>query len=375
MNRLIVILLSLVAFLAALGWGGYYMTHNVDWLRVYYKRYKAADKYVFDEIAPRFKETDPAKLIRIASRDTADQIRRDIIDVIWGPEGLPTQKMEPFVVGVPDPLTNLPGIASIKTFRVSIDLGYSAYIYVMAPVKPNGKLAIYQHGYAGTVEAMAHLFEALIGQGYTVATTNYPEYGPNQFPRQHLPRFGWYNMSHDRFVAIHPRPMRFYIEPVITIINELNKDGAYSRIDLLGFSAGGWIATLAAAVDPRINGTFTVAGGYPIYLRLDNFEHQSPPPQFFQPLLMAANYLEMYVLAADGDTRTLTQIFNRYDRCCYRNTLARLYEPAVRDSAATLGAGQFGVLIDETHADHKVSEWAVERIMEGLAKAALQTKK
>jgi hypothetical protein len=75
-------------------------------------------------------------------------------------------------------------------------------------------------------------------------------------------------------------------------------------------------------------------------------------------------------MATDGAARELTQIFNRYDRCCYRNTLARLYEPAVRDAAETLGTGRFRVLIDESHADHKVSDWAVARIMESLAAAA-----
>lgn len=376
MKRLIIVILSLIAFFAALGWGGYYMTHNVDWARVYYKRFKAADQYVFDEIAPQFKETDPAKLIRIRSVDTADKIRSDIIEVIWGQDGFPIEKMpEPFDGSLPEALTKIPGVVATRQLRVPVDLDYFAYIYLLEPAKPNGRLAIYQHGYAGTVEAMAPLFEALLDQGYTIAASNYPEYGPNLFPRQHLPRFGWYNMSHDRVISIHPRPLRFYIEPVIAAINELNKGSAYSRIDMLGFSAGGWIATLAAAVDPRITSTYTVAGGYPLYLRLDNFERQAPPPQLFQPLLMAANYLEMYVLAAHGNTRTLTQIFNRYDRCCYRNTFARLYEPAVRESVTAIGAGQFGVLIDETHADHKVSEWAIDRIMEGLAKPALQTKR
>ena len=75
----------------------------------------------------------------------------------------------------------------------------------------------------------------------------------------------------------------------------------------------------------------------------------------------------MYVLAAAGESRSLTQIFNRYDRCCYRNTYVRLYEPAVRDAVKAAGQGYFQAYIDETHADHKVSDWAVERIMETLA--------
>ncbi|NKB55235.1 MAG: hypothetical protein GKS00_02765 [Alphaproteobacteria bacterium] len=371
MNRYVIITLSLLAIVLALGGGGYYLTHYVDWVRVYYKRFKAPSAYVFDEIRPSFKKTDPAKLIRIRSRGSADQIRRALIQTIWGPGGLPAQTMpEPYDGKVPERLTPLPGVASSQQLRIPVDLGYAAYIFILKPETPNGRLVIYQHGYAGTVDAMTPLLTALIEEGYTVAASNYPEYGPNQFPRVNLERFGLYSLSHDRIVSVHPRPIRFYVEPVIVAINALSRDGAYSRIDMLGFSAGGWIATLAAAVDPRIQGTFTVAGGYPLYLRLDNFEKSAPPPQLFQPLLQAANYLEMYVLAAEGPARQLTQIFNRYDRCCYRNTIGKLYEPAVRDVVGTLGTGQFRVLIDETHADHKVSDWAIARIIEGLAAAA-----
>jgi pimeloyl-ACP methyl ester carboxylesterase len=371
MKRLVFAGAGLVVLCAALGAAGYYLTHNVDWVRVYYKRFKAPNVYVFDEIAPHFKQTDPAKLIRIRSVKSAARIRRDLIDAIWGPAGLPIERRPlPYTGNAPDQLSNIPGVAAVKLLKVPVDLGYTAYFYVMEAAKPNGRLVVYQHGYAGTVEAMTPLFGALISQGYTVATTNYPEYGPNRFPRQHLERFGWYTLSHDRVVSVHPRPMRFYIEPVTVALNGLLADGTYSRVDMLGFSAGGWIATVVAAVDPRISGTMTVAGGYPLYLRVDNFERQSPPPQFFQPLLQAANYLEMYVLAAAEGSRTLTQIFNRYDRCCYRNTLARLYEPAVRAAVGKLGSGRFQVLIDETHADHKVSDWAVAQIIEGLAAAA-----
>lgn len=62
--------------------------------------------------------------------------------------------------------------------------------------------------------------------------------------------------------------MLFYIEPIIVLLNGVHNELNFSRVDMLGFSAGGWIATVAAAVDRRISQTITVAGGYPLYLRL-----------------------------------------------------------------------------------------------------------
>lgn len=369
MKRLIIAGGAILAILGLLSGSGYYLTHEADWARVYYKRFKAANEYVFDEINPLFKQTDPAKLIRITSRDDADRVRRDLIETIWGSGGFPSQTQLQATTGeVPDRLKNIDGVATARRFKVPIDIGYTAYLYILEPTVRNGRLVIYQHGYAGTVEAIVPLFKPLIAAGYAVVASNYPGYGPNQFPRHSFERFGLYDLSHDRVLTVHPRPLRFYIEPIIATVNAFAGSEKYNRIDLLGFSAGGWAATLAAAVDTRIASTTTVAGGYPLYLRLSNFERESPPPQLFPPLLQAANYLEIYALAADG--RALTQIFNRYDRCCYRNTLGRLYEPAVRETVARLGPGRFRVLIDESHADHKVSEWAVENIVEELATAA-----
>jgi len=351
------------AILGGLGAFGYYLTHHVDWTRVYYKRFKAENKFVFEEIEPHLKKTDPAKLIRIKSRASAESIRQTLTTAIWGPSGLPTRAQPELVADAPpDQLRRLPSLAAIDVLRIPVDIGYAAYIYLLRPNKPNGRLIIYQHGYAGTVEQnMAPYFIQLLTEGYTVAASNYPEYGNNRFPHLNLERFGWYPLSHDRIVGVHPQPIRFYVEPIVVLLNAIRKD--YERADMVGFSAGGWIATIAAAVDQRISRTVTVAGGYPIYLRVVNFERESPPPQFHQPLLQAANYLEMYVLAAEGKSRSLTQIFNRYDRCCYRNTYVRLYEPAVKRAIGAIGQGRFEAFIDETHADHKVSDWSKDQII------------
>jgi len=62
------------------------------------------------------------------------------------------------------------------------------------------------------------------------------------------------------------------------------------------------------------------------------------------------------------------QVFNRFDRCCYSNTKGKLYEKAVKDAARLAGGGQFDVLIDETHARHKISDYAMETILKDMAR-------
>ena len=366
MKWLLRIAAGFLVFAGILAGAGYYLTHHVDWARVYYKRLKAPSPYLFEEINPEYRETDPAKLIRIDSADRAAQLRAALADVILG-NGVRPAAVPPAVAtpgAVPDALAEL--AATATRLKIPIDLGYAAHAYLLEPGKSSGRLVVYQNGYAGTVSEMTALIGAYLARGFTVLALDYPGYGENGMGRAWSDRFGWYELSHDHVIDIHPHPMRFYVEPVIAAINYATAKTAYTRIDMTGFSAGGWVTTLTAAIDPRIRHSISVAGGYPLYLRVGAFEKQSPPPQFHQPLLQAANYLEMYVLAGAGAGRGMTQIFNRFDRCCYSNTLGKLYEPAVRDAVAAAGEGGFEVLIDETHADHKVSGWAIERILERL---------
>ncbi|MBF0252028.1 MAG: alpha/beta hydrolase, partial [Alphaproteobacteria bacterium] len=78
-------------------------------------------------------------------------------------------------------------------------------------------------------------------------------------------------------------------------------------------------------------------------------------------------YPEMFVLASVGAGRGQMQVFNRYDRCCFANAVGKLYEQPVRDAARTLDArARFSVLIDESHARHKVSERALDAILQDM---------
>jgi hypothetical protein len=87
----------------------------------------------------------------------------------------------------------------------------------------------------------------------------------------------------------------------------------------------------------------------------------------YGPMVRAASYLDMYVLATDRPGRRQIQVFNRYDRCCYRNTKALLYLDAVREAVSAIDGGKFDVLIDETHTDHKISDQAMGLILADMA--------
>ena len=80
------------------------------------------------------------------------------------------------------------------------------------------------------------------------------------------------------------------------------------------------------------------------------------------------NYLETFVLGSWGEDRGQLQIFNRFDRCCFRNVKGLHYAPAVEAVVNKIGPGRFKVVLDETLADHKVSDFAIETIIKDMAR-------
>ncbi len=92
----------------------------------------------------------------------------------------------------------------------------------------------------------------------------------------------------------------------------------------------------------------------------------SPPS--YPPLMAAANHLEMFALGAAGAERAQVQVFNRYDRCCFNGIRSDLYKSEVQNAVTskTAMAGRFEVLIDESHADHRISDFTTRAILQDL---------
>lgn len=357
-----------VALAAVLGGVGYYLTHYYDPVRVVYKRWKAPSKYVFEEIAPRFLKTDPATLIYMTTRDDATRTRAALRQAVLG--GDPQTHVRPARLEEGYKLAKLDGMVGLARIdRLTIPVGntYTARAYHLRPVRANGRVVIYQHGYAGTIEDAREMLAALVGAGYAVIGLNNYKYGENRTREAVIPRVGLYRLDMWNFLNLLEHPLRAYFHPIVVAINYAVATLGVSEVDMVGFSNGGWMTMVAAAIDPRIRRSYPVAGAYPIYLRSGETKvHQ--PEHFYRPMLLAATYPEIYILSALEPARRQIQVFNRFDRCCWRNTKARLYEPAVRDTVKRLGGGTFAVLIDETHADHKVSAFARSHILEDLAR-------
>ncbi len=357
-----------ILVLAILGGVTEFLIHHYDPTRVLYKRLKADDEYVYEKIDPKFLKIDPRSLISVETLADVRETRARLIDVFWGDAGFPAD-VQPSAIErtlSSEAFSDLPNLARID--RLTVDMGHevrSKLLYLHPAENRNGNLVIYHHGYAGTIEDVPHIIGAFLERGYAVLAMNLMAYGENS--THFRTREGEAFNLHIDLDKIET-PMRYHLEPVVVGINYALRVSHYGSVKMVGFSAGGFVTTVMAAVDSRIRQSYLVAGVYPIYLRTGQ-DIQNGLPSYYAPMLEVANYMDMFVLGAAGPGRRQLQVFNRYDRCCFNNTKGKLYEPAIVEAVDAIDVGGgFAVLIDETHADHKISRFAVEAILDDMVR-------
>lgn len=353
---------ALLAF-AALVW---LLVQHFDPARVAYKRLKAGDRYLYEEVDPKILATDPASLIAPASVLDPKAQRQRLIDLVWGSDGFPStlrpQMVEPAAgngdLGLPD--------EDIRVDRLTLtmDHGLSSVFDLMYAPQPRHRLVIYHHGFGAPISQSAPLFRALLAAGFDVMAFDLLGRARNAGLARLASDDRFYNVMSEP--SAFDRPLRFHIEPVIAGLNEALATRGYRSVDMAGLSMGGFMTVLAAAVDPRIARSYPIAGDLPLYMRRGQEVLPDLVP-YYPPLNAAFSRLDLYLLGASGRGRGQLQIFNRYDRCCYNGPRGTVYAAAVAQAvAATPDGGRFAVLLDETHADHRISKFTIAAILSDL---------
>jgi len=346
-----------------------------DPTRTAIKRLQASDPYLYEQIDPKYLKVDPASLIRISSPTDMAATRDALLGVIWNHGGLPLKHL-PIVVRkniqalsieerCPVSISpqhrslllecsadlfsdgaNLAGIDQLVVEFQRTDQSYRSNVSFFRPAKPNGRLILYHHGYAGThLDQWRHILR-WVERGYAVLGFDYMGYGGAG---------GGFHYNGAEY-------LRAVFYPVSVALNYALSQKKYDDVAMIGLSAGGWVTAVYAALDPRVKKSYPVSGVLPVYLRR---KKERAEPQFFAPMLEAATYLDMFVLATSPEGRRQVQFFNRFDRCCFNNRRGKLYEEEVATVAHSLG-GAFQVVIDETHARHKISRWTFEEILKDM---------
>ncbi len=334
-----------------------------------------AEPYRYEGVPPFYAETNPETLVaRLKGPADLDARRRALSTAVFGtplpPRSARPDRVErmidPATVPALAPYLGRSALAGVDRLTVNVDAGYTARAYHLHPARPRGAVVLWQQGYAATIADAAPLLLPLLEQGYDVVALNYHgDYGENDANPRVFDGYGLLPSSGWSFLYAMPLPLRRYFLPPLAAVNQVMEEVGTGTYHMAGISAGGWVTVVLSALDERVRRSYPMAGVYPLYLQ-QQANHPPPPEQSYPPLLQAASYTEMFVMAAQGRGRGQSQFFGQYDRCCQSNRFAELYAPTVAKVVVALGGGHFGIHINTTSPDHRINEDYVDGVLADL---------
>jgi len=333
--------------------------------------YKTFASKEYIETPKEYMETDVVKLISIKEPEDVSRLRGRLIARLFGQHELPSTLPSGVVNDFTDTrYDDVSSLSRINKLNILMEHGLESHVYHFIPKTPNNKAILYHQGHDGDFYNSKEQIREFLDSGYSVVGFCMPLLGLNNQPTVQLPRQGKLKLTtHDHMKLLSPvngHPVKYFIEPVVIVLNYLEKNYDYSSLSMVGISGGGWTTTLASAIDSRIDKSFPVAGSYPIYLRSNSQRDWGDYEQIAPKIYNTVNYLELYILGSVGANRKQLQIINQYDSCCFAGTKWETYKDIVRERVHEFGAGEYDLFMDTTHREHLVSEAAMRRILDEL---------
>jgi hypothetical protein len=275
------------------------------------------------------------------------------------------QALIAFIFGAPQLPATLPEPAD-SGMVVRLPNGFTSFSTISVPDVPNGALVIYHTGHEGFTGRDRAAIGAYLEGGYTVWRLDMPLLGANPPEvRTAIPQAGEVVFhQHRQFAYLDEitagHPLRYFVEPVVAAVNQAEVYG-FSDIFMTGLSGGGWTTILAAAVDPRLDASYPVAGGLPLSLRFDRYQKnwgdwEENLPELFR----IASFEDLSILGAAG--RSQIQVLNEYDICCYNDSRYRGFAPAIQAVVEPPG-GHFEIYWSQGEFLHRANPAALEVVL------------
>lgn len=323
------------------------------------------------ETPREYTETDVPALISIHEVSDVAQRREELIQFLWGEPGRTDALPAEVVENWSDPrYDDVPSLQRIDKLVISMEFGLESVVYHFLPKKPNTKVVLYHQGHDGDFIKSRRQIGRLIENGYAVMGLCMPLKGLNNQPTVDLPGLGKLKLTtHDHMKFLRPKhghPIRYFLDPVVIVLNYLERNCSYGLVSMVGISGGGWTTTVAAAADTRIGLSVPVAGTLPLYLRSNAQGDWGDYEQNDPDLYSTVNYLDLYILGSVGIDRKQLQVINQFDPCCFPGKKWETYKDVVRERVRRLGSGEFDLFLDDSHKEHTVSDVTMTRILEEL---------
>jgi hypothetical protein len=251
-----------------------------------------------------------------------------------------------------------------------MEYGINSVSYLFIPEQSNEKLILYHQGHNGDFLLGKDTIQFFLDRNFTVVALSMPLLGINNQPVVEINGLGEMKLiSHNQLRLLEANnfnPMKLFLDPIQINLNFLDKKYNFKQYSMIGLSGGGWTTVVYSAIDERISNSFSVGGSMPFYLRIDSRD-MGDYEQTNIELYQNVNYLELYVLGAYGDGRKHVQIFNKNDPCCFSGNGYETYEFVIKDKMLQLGKGNFQILIDDTHNEHKISDHTLNLVYENIS--------
>lgn len=295
-----------------------------------------------------------------------DSLRNVLREVVFGSEALPTILPEKVFPKQDEFYKDLKNLNRIDQFEIQLPYGLQSIGYIFHPKNANNRLIIYHQGHSGGFHLGKNTIQYFLEKGFTLYALAMPLKGKNNHPVIDVEKIGKVHLENHEELKYLDHPLQYFITPVVAMINYAQKQN-YREISMIGISGGGWTTTVTAALDPRINYSFPVAGTYPMFVRYSKpSRNYGDFEQTYEGLYQKVNYLDMYIMGATGENRYQFQILNKYDSCCFEGDGYKKYIDFVSAKVEEFRKGKFLFYSDTSHKEHKISEIALEQINQVL---------
>jgi hypothetical protein len=316
---------------------------------------------------------------RISTPAEVANKRLEIIRAIWGSDHIPDRCNVTVTSGIVSPIATGQVAARVDKFEIPVDRVESVkdLAYFFVPANRNNRLVLFCPGHScslkDTVNPSPRIEATLIGllsAGFDVLSVYMPHISEDTCDLDHCKIYNT-DLGFENPPATYG--LRLFLDPTLVSLNYLLKQCSYKDVNMVGLSGGGWTTNLIAAVDDRIRLSFSVAGSMPIYYRYGGSigDIEQSLPQLYRDI---AGYPDIYILDGFGEGRKLTQIFDRYDHCCFgekqhdpaRNYMVDLqsFEKYMQGKLKNMDMeGHYNQVIDEVAPCHQISEYALFHVI------------
>lgn len=309
--------------------------------------------------------------INFINQSEISEKQTELINFIWNSNDLPLSYPDLIEKNFYDSRFNdIENLKQIDKISIFMENGFQSYSYLFIPEQSNGKLIIYHQGHSGGFINGKNVIDKFVNSGFSVAAFSMPLIGLNNQPTVQLENLGYVKFfKHNQFVLLDSddfSSMTYFFSPINIVLNHIDNNFSIDEYHMVGISGGGWTTTVYSAIDNRIIKSFSVADSLPFSLRntIDDVgDYEQYNPKFYS----IANYLELYIMSSFGENQTHIQIINEYDPCCFAGNFQNSYPKLVDEFLLEHGPGNFELITDDTHFEHKISDYSMKQILKNLS--------